>query len=37
MNAADRNQVTHGCINVTADVYDALVDCCSTDKLIIQN
>lgn len=28
--------ITDGCVNVTPDVYDKLVSCCSNDKLIIK-
>lgn len=32
---ADR-VITDGCINVDPEVYKKLVDCCSTDKIIIR-
>lgn len=28
--------MTNGCINVSSDVYEKLVDCCSTDKIKIE-
>ena len=33
--ASDR-RVTKGCINVTNETYDELVNCCSTDTLIVK-
>lgn len=35
-NAYDRIGVTKGCINVSADVYNMLVDCCSNSILEIK-
>lgn len=32
-NAADRNAITNGCINVAPEVYDRLLQCCSTSSL----
>ncbi|WP_165321271.1 murein L,D-transpeptidase [Rhizorhabdus phycosphaerae] len=34
--AARRRDVTDGCINVAADVYDKLVDCCADAQLVIE-
>jgi hypothetical protein len=31
-----RITVTAGCVNVTTEVYDALMTCCSTSKIIIK-
>jgi hypothetical protein len=31
-----RQIVTNGCINVMPEVYQQLVSCCSTDKLVIE-
>jgi hypothetical protein len=33
--AEQRRAITKGCINVMPDVYERLVDCCSTDVLVI--
>lgn len=33
---ADRQSITGGCVNVSPEVYDALVRCCSNQSLIIQ-
>jgi hypothetical protein len=30
-----RRGITHGCVNVTPEVFDALVRCCSRDVLVI--
>jgi len=35
-NAAVRRGITGGCVNVTPEVYAALVDCCSTSVLEIE-
>lgn len=32
----DRLRVTKGCINVSEEVYDQLIDCCSHSKLVIK-
>jgi hypothetical protein len=32
---ADRKGVTGGCINVTPEVYEELLDCCSADTVRI--
>jgi len=34
--AARRRGVTGGCINVSPEIYDQLVDCCSTSELVIR-
>ena len=31
-----RRTVTKGCVNVAPDVYEKLVACCSTEKLVIK-
>ena len=31
-----RTNVTHGCINVSNQVYEKLVNCCSSSRLIIK-
>lgn len=31
-----RPPITAGCVNVAPDVYDALLDCCATQILVIQ-
>lgn len=31
-----QRRITKGCVNVDPKVYDALVTCCSTDKLVIK-
>lgn len=38
IKSADTNDrvITAGCVNVSNDVYDALVDCCSASPLIIK-
>lgn len=33
--ASDRTSVTNGCINVSEEVYEKLVNCCSNGKLTI--
>lgn len=35
-NPKHRITVTLGCVNVEPEVYDALMDCCSTSKLTIK-
>lgn len=35
-NPADRRGITAGCVNVTPEVYEQLLDCCSNQKLIIK-
>lgn len=35
-NAADRVGVTAGCINISPEVYEQLLDCCSNQTLIIK-
>jgi len=34
--AARRRGVTDGCINVAANVYDMLVDCCADAQLVVE-
>lgn len=34
-NDPHKRVITAGCINVTVPVYEKLVDCCSTDELIV--
>ncbi len=36
LGGAQRTGVTGGCVNVSADVYTRLRDCCSTWKVVIQ-
>lgn len=31
-----RRGITHGCVNVTPEVYDRLIDCCSRELLVIR-
>ena len=35
-NVAERITVTAGCVNVMPDVYEKLLECCSTEELEIQ-
>lgn len=35
-NARDRNRITGGCINVDPMVFNELIQCCSTSKLVIK-
>lgn len=35
-NANHRITVTAGCVNVTPEVYDALVECCADSKIVIK-
>lgn len=35
-NAKDRNRITGGCINVDPAVFNELIRCCSTSKLVIK-
>jgi len=34
--AKHRVSITGGCVNVTPEVYEALVDCCSDSKVVIK-
>lgn len=34
--AAERRGITGGCVNVTPEVYSALVGCCLTSVLVIE-
>lgn len=34
--AAQRQNVTNGCINVSEEIYENLVDCCASGTLIIK-
>lgn len=35
-NATHRQSITNGCVNVAPDVYQKLVDCCSSSKILIK-
>lgn len=35
-NSISERKITRGCINVTPEIYEKLVDCCSTATLIIK-
>lgn len=34
--AKERRRITGGCINVTSEVYQQLIDCCSDARLVIK-
>ena len=36
IDPADRTTITHGCINIMPDVYEKLLQCCSSDDHTIE-
>lgn len=36
LNSSERRRVTAGCINVSDEVYEKLIDCCSYSKLTVK-